>query len=292
MARARERVPLQLHDENGSPFMIRPISAGLLEKKHQDAIGPALWLFLCLLRAQTNDSGQVLHGNLLTLDDLAGWIVSCRDTAKDLLRRLCAGSYVYREDLPGGFRLSINRPKTWRYRGGRKLPLGGEKTPPPQGENSPPDSTLRYAPHEVTQTEMLKTLLNQVKTESKTTSSPAKRANCRAPRLSETDMKASKERQKARVNDLLARYDSETKSAVRDAIARCMASRQTKTIALTLVITQLEWLEKYDPQDVLDGTDAFLKHPGHVRKPENYWRGCVRSTAEERQRDEENQGCE
>ena len=47
-----------------------PVSAGLLERKHVDAIGPAIWVYLWLLNRMPNNSGKVLYGRPIRASDI------------------------------------------------------------------------------------------------------------------------------------------------------------------------------------------------------------------------------
>src|SRR5690554_4892102 len=86
---------------------------GLLEQKHMDAIGSAVWLFMWLVRRQTKD-GKVLGGKPLAYADFSEHFPGVhRITYNKWLKRLEAYGYISLIRTPRGYSVSVAKNKKW-----------------------------------------------------------------------------------------------------------------------------------------------------------------------------------
>jgi hypothetical protein len=76
------------------------ISAGLLEKKHREKIGPALWEFLWLINKQY-EGGAVCNSEPIAASRIASDLGSTVATVRRNLERLEMEQYIRSETVPG-----------------------------------------------------------------------------------------------------------------------------------------------------------------------------------------------
>lgn len=87
---------------------------GLLEQKHLDILGPAIWLYLWFIDKQPKDSDKVLGGKPITYEQFAeSYPKVPRRTYFAWLERIRAGGYVELTRTPRGSVIIINKPKKW-----------------------------------------------------------------------------------------------------------------------------------------------------------------------------------
>jgi DNA-binding transcriptional ArsR family regulator len=87
---------------------------GLLEQKHFDKLGTALWLYLWFLDKQPKDTDKVLGGQPITYEMFAlefGKV--SRRTYTYWLKAIVDGGYVTTLRTPRGSVVTINKPKKW-----------------------------------------------------------------------------------------------------------------------------------------------------------------------------------
>lgn len=91
------------------------ISAGLLEAKHKEKIGPALWEFLWLISHETKQDGKILNGSPVTAVRIATELGEHKNTAKINLTRLEGAGYITRARLNGlPYEYRIAHSKKWK----------------------------------------------------------------------------------------------------------------------------------------------------------------------------------
>lgn len=87
---------------------------GLLEQKHLDALGPAVWLYLWCLDKQPKNTDKVLSGRPITYQMFAANFPDVpRRTYFDWLRRLQDAGYISLTRTPRGSVITISKPKKW-----------------------------------------------------------------------------------------------------------------------------------------------------------------------------------
>lgn len=101
-----------------------PISSGLLDPKHYEDIGPALWEFLWLIDRVTEDVvesdgerwGQVLGGKPIKAEEIAACFGNHPETVKKNLRRLKDKGYIREKRLPRGKAIDVRKSIKWLKR--------------------------------------------------------------------------------------------------------------------------------------------------------------------------------
>jgi predicted DNA-binding transcriptional regulator len=88
-----------------------PVSSGLLEAKHVEAIGAAVWVFLVLVDWQTGDDGLVARGEVIQSQAIAARLGVSDRAVRYHLTTLEAGEYIRRELVQQGWRIWIAKPK-------------------------------------------------------------------------------------------------------------------------------------------------------------------------------------
>lgn len=112
-----------------------PVSAGLLDPRHVQAIGRAVWVYLWFLNRVTMDEqrgdddfvGIVLNGRPLSIDEIAEELGFDYHACRRHLARLVKTGYVERRKTGAGmFSYSVTKSKKWAWKrqtsGARNLP--------------------------------------------------------------------------------------------------------------------------------------------------------------------------
>jgi hypothetical protein len=87
---------------------------GILEQKHFDKLGSAIWLYLWFLDKQPKDTDKVLGGQPITYEMFAKEFGKVsRRTYTYWLQSIVAGGYVSTLRTPRGSVITINKPKKW-----------------------------------------------------------------------------------------------------------------------------------------------------------------------------------
>lgn len=111
------------------------LRSGILDPRHYDAIGIALWTFVWCVDRQARD-GRVLGGKLVTYARIASEVgLPSADAARYQIRRLVEGGYIAVEPDQSnhGMRIRILAPKkAYRTPSGVPAPEG---TPPPASQH-------------------------------------------------------------------------------------------------------------------------------------------------------------
>lgn len=92
------------------------ITNGLWDPKHAEKMGVSVWLFGWLVGRQTSPSGEVLHGKVLTWEELSersGWP---QGTLRRWARLLRKGGYIRLERRQRGFLIWVLNPKKFVFR--------------------------------------------------------------------------------------------------------------------------------------------------------------------------------
>lgn len=87
----------------------------LLEAKHIDQMGAAIWLYLwcldCMTSITEDGIGNVLGGKVLTFDTLGGELGITHSRARTWLERLRKHGYIHTKRTPQGFVLTVSKAK-------------------------------------------------------------------------------------------------------------------------------------------------------------------------------------
>jgi hypothetical protein len=87
---------------------------GLLEQKHLDALGPAIWLYLWFIDKQPKNTNKVLGGKPVTYQMFAESFPQVpRITYVRWLEYIRKGGYIDLLRTPRGYVVAINKPKKW-----------------------------------------------------------------------------------------------------------------------------------------------------------------------------------
>ncbi len=90
------------------------IHDGLIDPKHEEAMGQAVWLFMWCVRCQTRDSGLVLGGMPLTYEAISQRSGFAARKVRRWLDILRAGNYIHVSYLNFKMlRLRVLKPKKW-----------------------------------------------------------------------------------------------------------------------------------------------------------------------------------
>ncbi len=91
------------------PFI--QVSRGLLDPKHVDAIGPAVWVFLWCARFQSDNTGSVMAGAVIPERRICADLGLAPRTVREHIDRLENAGYLTVETVAGrGVRLHVNNP--------------------------------------------------------------------------------------------------------------------------------------------------------------------------------------
>lgn len=105
------------------------VSSGLLEAKHADAIGAALWVFLLLIHWQTGRDGKVKGGAPIKPTQIASVLGCSPDTAGRHLSLLAGRGYITISWTGRGWSTTVNNPKKWFSRVGKNADAESAKMP-------------------------------------------------------------------------------------------------------------------------------------------------------------------
>lgn len=266
-----------LYSPDGQPFLV-PVSSGILDPKHVCNFSSPLLLYLALVNAQTDDEGTVLHGRELTLEELAGWMLTTPRTVARWLSQLksdgrevdgeSAEPYIALEQGKRGLRIRVLRAKPKRIKTRQICPPSEprvDNSVHPRVDNSvhpkgPP---------------LLKTL-------HKTLPCNTGEQLALGEQLQHPHPNGSPDPSEQRMEELMDRYDEGGLRALALGFERCRGVRKSGTIADSVIIRILEQLDRHDVSDVLEGTEAFVTHRGDLGSPERYWLGCIRGARDRR----------
>jgi hypothetical protein len=107
------------------PLQTFPVSAGLLDPRHVQAIGRAVWVYLWFLNRVTRDEqrgdddfvGIVLNGRPLSIDEIAEELGFDYYACRRHLARLVKSGYVERRKTGAGmFSYSVKKSKKWAWK--------------------------------------------------------------------------------------------------------------------------------------------------------------------------------
>lgn len=100
--------------QGGRDFAIG-LRSGIFDRKHFRAIGVALWTFAWCIDRQTDDTGRVLGGRILSYQEIAAEVgLETAEQARHQIRTLVAGGYLSKEAYASGVTLRITAPKKAR----------------------------------------------------------------------------------------------------------------------------------------------------------------------------------
>ena len=129
--------------EQQRPFI--QVTRGLLDAKHVEAIGPAVWVFLWCLRYQSSNDGSVLGDAVIPLTRIGADLGLAPRSVREHVDRLENAGYITCETVEGkGLRISVQRPTAMRGatvhksvgKGGQPAGVGGN--PPGRVGGNPP----------------------------------------------------------------------------------------------------------------------------------------------------------
>ena len=92
----------------GKSFVIGLVN-GILDGKHVERIGPALWLYCWLIDKQTKKDGRVLGGRPITSQEIMKDLGVTQDRIVDWTKRL--EGYVETKRTPRGLIFTVKNPK-------------------------------------------------------------------------------------------------------------------------------------------------------------------------------------
>jgi|GEM_PF-7015072 len=110
---------------NDGSLQTFPVSAGLLDPRHVQAIGGAVWVYLWFLNRVTRDEqracgdfvGVVLHGRPLSIDEIAEELGVDYHACRRQLARLVNTGYVERKRTGAGmFSYTVTKSKRWAWK--------------------------------------------------------------------------------------------------------------------------------------------------------------------------------
>jgi DNA-binding MarR family transcriptional regulator len=107
------------------------ITTGILEKKHREAIGSDIWIFMWCVNKVTKKDGLLLGGKPIKLREIGETLGYCDDHVSRALSRLRKAGYLEIIRTPYGLRLRVcNSKKLFRKRIDEKV----ESLPTTEGE--------------------------------------------------------------------------------------------------------------------------------------------------------------
>ena len=108
-----------------APKYTFPVSSGLLEPKHVEVIGTAIWTFLwCLNRTTTEREekgekvGLVLGGATVSIERIAKELGKSVDSVRRDMRRLADEEYLILNRRAYGFEVKVRKSKKFAKRAG------------------------------------------------------------------------------------------------------------------------------------------------------------------------------
>ena len=107
-----------------------------MARKHIEAVGQAIWLFLWLIDKTTSEEladgerwGVVLYGKTLTAKQMAGTLFVNERTARRYLSQLEKGGYIRLMKKSDGYTIYVRKSIKWQNRPGIKsVPNPGRQT--------------------------------------------------------------------------------------------------------------------------------------------------------------------
>jgi DNA-binding MarR family transcriptional regulator len=116
IAAARRREERDWQTDRAFDYPTFRTSSGLIDKKHHQKIGPAIWEFLWCIDKQTGPHGLVLGGKPVTLAQIADDLGVPQRSVRRALGRLGQHRYIAVEHLQRGLRIRVSNQKKFGAR--------------------------------------------------------------------------------------------------------------------------------------------------------------------------------
>ena len=140
---------------------------GLLEQKHIEALGAAVWLYLWFIDKQPKDTDRVLGGQPITYEHVVQALGVTRRTYTRWLSLLQQGGYIATLRTPRGLVVTINKPKKWidapkmANQNDKPKMAHRSKSDAPNLSSDAPKSVSRYAESGASNIKETKTINNK-----------------------------------------------------------------------------------------------------------------------------------
>ena len=122
------------------------VTNNLLEKKHIETIGSAIWEFMWCLdkitKIDENGIGLVLGGKPIQLKDISKELGLHRMTISKHLSHLTKNGYINKKLTPYGIIISVNKAKKRFNRTTKPLPERLSRTTKPRNQTAKPNKTV------------------------------------------------------------------------------------------------------------------------------------------------------
>lgn len=271
---------------NGRPIEVSP---GIYEPNWmRSALGGPVLLYLKLLHETPVGHNRWRDGDRVGTRALADECGISRGNIRRWLATLERVGWIRVSRNRDGVAVVIRKRKWWRGRDVQEVEEGGAENGPPRAKSGPPPGPEMAHPRAKSGPppgQIRPTNASQVATEHQLENRPANsitpiiasKDTAGLERPAPTPLESLRERSKA----MLARYEGLVQVSIREAVDRCRAARKNGKVAPSVILAQLEYLARYSPAVVENGTRRFLERDGIAGNPEAYWRGCVRGASRE-----------